>query len=72
MNDPESHLARLKREPIGFQYGVLAELNTRPRTSYLARIDNPYPGFAKKHEENPGHTGENKNAPQSDPNHKAH
>ena len=54
--------------PVRFQYGVLQELNTRPRTSYLARVDNPFPEFAKAHE--PGHTGENKNAPQSDPGHK--
>jgi molybdopterin-containing oxidoreductase family iron-sulfur binding subunit len=41
--DPESAVYKLKREPVGFQYGVLAELNTRPRTSYLAKINNPQP-----------------------------
>jgi molybdopterin-containing oxidoreductase family iron-sulfur binding subunit len=41
INDPESRVARLKAEPRAF--GVLAELNTRPRTSYLAAVRNPNP-----------------------------
>jgi Fe-S-cluster-containing dehydrogenase component len=41
INDPNSRVARLKREPA--DYGLLAELNTRPRTTYLARINNPNP-----------------------------
>ncbi len=40
--DPNSLVSRRKREPVN--YGLLAELNTRPRTSYLARIRNPGPG----------------------------
>jgi molybdopterin-containing oxidoreductase family iron-sulfur binding subunit len=35
-NDPESAVAKLKREP--HEYDLLGELGTRPRTSYLARI----------------------------------
>jgi molybdopterin-containing oxidoreductase family iron-sulfur binding subunit len=38
INDPESRVARLKSEPRN--YGLLAELNTRPRTSYLAAVRN--------------------------------
>jgi molybdopterin-containing oxidoreductase family iron-sulfur binding subunit len=34
-------VARLKAEP--HDYGLLAELNTLPRTTYLARIRNPNP-----------------------------
>ena len=38
--DPDSMVSRRKREPVN--YGLLAELNTQPRTSYLARIRNPH------------------------------
>lgn len=41
INDRESHAARLKREPAN--YSLLADLNTRPRTTYLADIRNPNP-----------------------------
>jgi MoCo/4Fe-4S cofactor protein with predicted Tat translocation signal len=41
INDPNAKVARLKAEP--HDYGVLAELNTRPRTSYLAEVRNPNP-----------------------------
>jgi molybdopterin-containing oxidoreductase family iron-sulfur binding subunit len=39
LNDGESAVTRLKREPLN--YGLLEELNTRPRTTYLARLKNP-------------------------------
>jgi molybdopterin-containing oxidoreductase family iron-sulfur binding subunit len=38
-NDSNSRVARLKHEPL--TYGVLDDLNTRPRTTYLARVRNP-------------------------------
>jgi molybdopterin-containing oxidoreductase family iron-sulfur binding subunit len=41
MNDPRSHVASLKAEPTN--YALLAELNTRPRTTYLGAIRNPNP-----------------------------
>jgi molybdopterin-containing oxidoreductase family iron-sulfur binding subunit len=41
MNDGSSEVTRQKAEP--FSYALLAELNTRPRTTYLAQIRNPNP-----------------------------
>ncbi|MNR92113.1 Tetrathionate reductase subunit B precursor [compost metagenome] len=41
MNDPESEVSRWKASPLS--YGLLEELNTRPRTTYLARVQNPNP-----------------------------
>ncbi len=41
INDPGSRVAKLKAEPRN--YSLLGDLNTRPRTSYLARVRNPNP-----------------------------
>ena len=42
--DPDS--AVHKRKQSHRNYGILADLNTRPRTTYLARITNPNPELA--------------------------
>lgn len=39
LNDPDSVVSQLKRGPRNFD--LLAELNTRPRTSYAALVTNP-------------------------------
>jgi molybdopterin-containing oxidoreductase family iron-sulfur binding subunit len=44
MNDPQSRLMRLKRSPLN--YWMLGELNTQPRTSYLAKLRNLNPDVA--------------------------
>jgi molybdopterin-containing oxidoreductase family iron-sulfur binding subunit len=41
INDPDSQVSQHKAEPLS--YGLLAELQTRPRTTYLARLRNPHP-----------------------------
>lgn len=39
LTDPESRVS--KKQALGRDYSMLAELNIRPRTQYLARIENP-------------------------------
>jgi Fe-S-cluster-containing dehydrogenase component len=41
INDPNSRVAKMKAEKLNF--GMLADLNTRPRTTYLASLRNPNP-----------------------------
>jgi Fe-S-cluster-containing dehydrogenase component len=41
VNDPQSRVSRLKAEPRN--YGLLSELQTQPRTTYLAAVRNPNP-----------------------------
>jgi len=45
LNDPDSVVSRWKREPAN--YGLLAELNTRPRLTHLAALRNPNPAMPK-------------------------
>jgi molybdopterin-containing oxidoreductase family iron-sulfur binding subunit len=41
VNDPESRVSKLKAGPRN--YGLLTELQTKPRTTYLAAVRNPNP-----------------------------
>jgi molybdopterin-containing oxidoreductase family iron-sulfur binding subunit len=45
LNDPQSRVRRAKASPL--DYALLSELNTRPRTTYLAKLSNPNPELAQ-------------------------
>lgn len=44
ISDAKSRVHQLKESPL--DYSLLGELNTRPRTTYLARLQNPHPDLA--------------------------
>jgi molybdopterin-containing oxidoreductase family iron-sulfur binding subunit len=46
INDPNSRVSKLKKEQRN--YSLLADLNTQPRTTYLAVLKNPNPEITEK------------------------
>jgi molybdopterin-containing oxidoreductase family iron-sulfur binding subunit len=54
LNDPSAAVTKQKQLPLN--YGVLAELGTLPRTTYLSRVMNPHPDL-------PGPAAANRRAP---------
>ena len=46
INDASSRVAQLKKDPRN--YSLLGDLNTRPRTTYLASIRNPNPELERE------------------------
>lgn len=48
LNDKRAEVSRLKKSPL--EYGLLTELTTVPRTTYLARVTNPNPNLEAEFE----------------------
>jgi MoCo/4Fe-4S cofactor protein with predicted Tat translocation signal len=55
LNDPQAQVTKLKSLPAN--YGVLADLNTQPRTTYLPRVVNVHPDLPEPSVVSPLHDG---------------
>ena len=53
LNDPNSKIARAKKSERN--YGLLTDLGTNPRTTYLAKVTNPNHDLAPKGVAKPTH-----------------
>jgi molybdopterin-containing oxidoreductase family iron-sulfur binding subunit len=52
VNNPDSKVSAAKSKPLS--YDILAELGTRPRTSYLAKLRNPNATLEKSRDDHSG------------------
>ena len=55
LNDPRSRVAAMHKEPRAYE--LLEELNTKPRTRYLAKLRNPAPALAAEGGARPSPSG---------------
>jgi len=53
ISDPNSQVSKLKEASLN--YSLLGELNTKPRTTYLAKVSNPNPKLEAKQPEQGAH-----------------
>ena len=53
LGDPRSKVSKLRAD--GRAYAMLAELNVKPRTVYLAKLRNPHPKLVNEGDEHDGH-----------------
>jgi molybdopterin-containing oxidoreductase family iron-sulfur binding subunit len=61
INDPASRVAKQKANPLN--YALLAELNTRPRTTYMAIVRNPNPELEPEAQGSENHPNQSRVVP---------